>query len=155
MTIKLHHKSILIQLQQILRTFCVFLSSLNNTFFSVLVIIFSNKSYFCFNYTNTFFIHAMNYFSVVLRIIFLMCTKNYFLIGSRILFCGIVNLFFGLQCIAGLAFEVDWFESLTALGDHCENFEEEECFQRECQGETLSGKETKEVFIFLTKSVRS
>ena len=45
---------------------CVFLSSLDNTFFSVLVIIFSNKSYFCFNYTNTFFIHAMNCFSVVL-----------------------------------------------------------------------------------------
>ena len=149
MTIKLHHKSILIQLQQILWTCCVFLSSLNTTFFSVLVIIFSNKSYFCFNYTNTFFIHAMNYFSVVLGIIFLMCIKNYFLIGPRIIFRGIANLFFGLQCIAGLAFEVDWFESLTALGDHCENFEEEECFQRECQGETLSGKETKEVFIFL------
>jgi len=128
MTIKLHHKSILIHMQQILWTCCVFLSSLNNTFFSVLVIIFSNKSYFCFNYTNTFFIHAMNYFSVVLRIIFLMCTKNYFLIGSRIIFCGIANLFFGLQCIAGLAFEVDWFESLTSFGDH---------FQRECQGETL------------------
>ena len=45
------------------------LSSINNTFFSVLVIIFSNKSYFCFNYRNTFFIHAMNYFSVVLWII--------------------------------------------------------------------------------------
>ena len=155
MTIKLHHKSILIQLQQILWTCCVFLSSLNNTFFSVLVIIFSNKSYFCFNYTNIFFIHAMNYFSVVLRIIFPMCIKNYFLIGPWIIFRGIANLFFGLQCIAGLAFEVDWFESLTALGDHCENFEEEECFQRECQGETLSGKETKEVFIFLTKSVKS
>ena len=112
----------------------------------MLVIIFSDKSYFCFNYTNTFFIHAMNYFSVVLRIIFVMCTKNYFLIGSRIIFCGIANAFFGLQCIAGLAFEVDWFESLTSFGDH---------FQRECQGETLSGKETKEVFIFLTKSVKS
>ena len=46
------------------------LSSINNTFFSVLVNIFSNKSYFCFNYRNTFFIHAMNYFSVVLRITF-------------------------------------------------------------------------------------
>ena len=55
MTIKLHHKSILIQLQQILWTCCVFLSSLNNTFFSVLIIIFSNKSYFCFNYTKCFF----------------------------------------------------------------------------------------------------
>ena len=122
MTIKLHRKSILIQLQQIFWTCCVFLSSLNNTFFSVLVIIFSNKSYFCFNYTNTFFIHAMNYFSVVLRIIFLMCIKNYFLIGPRIIFRRIANLFWGLQCIAGLAFEVDWFESLTPLGDHFENF---------------------------------
>ena len=155
MTIKLHHKSILIQLQQILWTCCVFLSSLNNTFFSVLVIIFSNKSYFCFNYTNTFFYHAMHYFLVVLRIIFPVCIKNYFLIELRIIFRGIANLFFGLQCIAGLAFEVDWFESLTSLGDHFENFEVEECFERECQGETLSGKETKEVFILLTKSIRS
>ena len=122
MTIKLHHKSILIQLQQILWTCCVFLSSLNNTFFSVLVITFSNKSYFCFNYTNTFFIHAMNHFSVVLRIIFLMCIKNYFLMGPRIIFRGIANIFFGRQCIAGFAFEVHWFESLTSLGDHFENF---------------------------------
>ena len=122
MTTKLHRKSVLIQLQQILWTCCVFLSSLNNTFFSVLVITFSNMSYFCFNYRNTFFIHAMNYFSVVLRIIFPMCIKNYFLIGPWIIFRGIANLFFGLQCIAGLAFEVDWFESLTSLGDHFENF---------------------------------
>ena len=106
MTIKLHHKSILIQLQQILWTCCVVLSSLNNTFFSVLVITFSNKSYFCFNYSNTFFIQATNYFLVVLRIIFR----------------GIANLFFSLQCTAGLAFEVDWFEFFTSLGDHFENF---------------------------------
>ena len=122
MTIKLYRKSIVIQLQQILWTFCVFLSSLNNTFFDVLVIIFSNKNYFCFNYRNPFFIHAMNYFSVVLRIIFLMCIKNFFLIEPRIVFHGIANLFLGLQCIAGLAFDVDWFESLTSLGDHFENF---------------------------------
>ena len=110
-------------------------------------------SYFCFNYTNTFFIRTMNYFSVVLLIIFLMCINNYFLIGPRIIFRSIVNLFLGLQCFVGLAVEVDWFESLTSLGDHFENFEVEECFQRECQGETLLGKETKEVFISLTKSV--
>ena len=83
-----------------------FLSSLNNTFFSVLVIIFNNKGYFCFNYSNTFFIQAMNYFLVVLRIIF------------RV----IANLFFSLQCTAGLAIEVDWFEFFTSLGDHFENF---------------------------------
>ena len=95
MTIKLHRKSVLIQLQQILWTYCVFLSSLNNTFFSVFVIILSNKkSYFCFNYRNTFFIHAVNYFSVVLRIIFLMYIKNYFSVGPRIIFRGIANLFF-------------------------------------------------------------
>ena len=35
MTIKLHCKSILIQLKQILWTCCVFLSSLNHTFFSM------------------------------------------------------------------------------------------------------------------------
>ena len=92
----------------------------------------------------------MNYFSVVHRIIFLMCIKNYFLIGPRITFRGIATLFFGLQCIAGLAVRVFDF-----LGRPFENFEVEECFQRECQGETLSGKETKEVFIFLTKSVKS
>ena len=88
----------------------------------MLVITFSNKSYFCFNYTNTFFIHAMNYFSVVLRIIFLMCIKNYFLTGPRIIFRGNANIFFGLQCIAGFAIEVHWLESWTSLGDHFENF---------------------------------
>ena len=120
MTIKLHYKSVLIPLRKILWTCCIFLSSLNNTFFSALVIIFRNMSYFCFNYTNTLFIHTMNYFSVVLRIIFLMWIKNYFLIGPRIIFQGIANLFFGLQCITGLSFEVDW--SLTSLGDHFGNF---------------------------------
>ena len=97
----------------------------------------------------------MNYFSVVLRVIFLLCIKNYFLIGPRIIFRGITNLFFGLQCIAGLAFEVDWFESLTSYATILKTLQVEECFQRECQGETLSGKETKKVFIFITKSVRS
>ena len=119
-------------LQQILWTCCLFLSSINNTFFSVIVIIFSKMSYFCFNYTNTFFIHTMNYFSVVLRIIFLMCIETYFFIGPRIIFHGIANLFLGLQCFAGLAVEVDWFESLTSFGEHFENFEVEESFKREC-----------------------
>ena len=39
-------------------------------------VIFSNMTYFCIDYTNTFFIHTMNYFSVVLRIMFLMCMEN-------------------------------------------------------------------------------
>ena len=61
-------------------------------------------------------------FSVALRIIFLMLKENYFLIGPRIIFRGITNLFFGLQCIAGLAVQGAWFEFLTSLGDHFENF---------------------------------
>ena len=93
MTIKLHYKSISVPLQQIIWTCCIFLSSLNNTFFSVLVIIFSNMSYFSFNHTNTFFIHTLTYFSVELRIIFLMCIENYFFIGPRIIFRGIAKLF--------------------------------------------------------------
>ena len=92
---------------------------------------------------------------MVLRIIFNTTIEDYFFIVLIIIFHGIVNLFLGLQCSAGLAVEVDWFESLTSLDDRFEIFEVEECFQRECQGETFSGKETKEVFIFLTKSVRS
>ena len=47
---------------------CIFVIT-RQYFFSMLVIIFSNMSYFCFNYTNTFFIHTMNYFRVVRRII--------------------------------------------------------------------------------------
>ena len=102
MTIKLHHKSVLIQLQQILWTCCIFLSSLKNTFFSVLVIIFSTMSYFCFHYTNTFFIHTMNYFWVVRRIIFLMCIENYFFILPIIIFRGIHGEFiFGPTMLCG------------------------------------------------------
>ena len=96
-----------------------------------------------------------NNFLVVLRIIFNTSIENYFFIVLIIIFRCIANLFLGLQCFAGLAVKVDWFESLTSLGDHFENFEVEECFQRECQGETLSGKEAKGIFISLTKSVRS
>ena len=95
MTIQLHRKSILIQLQQILWTCCVFLSSLKNTFFSVLVIIFSNKSYFCFNYRNTFFYscHELffsgtsNYFSNVYRELFFNWAENYFIFWST-MHCG-------------------------------------------------------------------
>ena len=86
----------------------------------MLLIIVSNMNYFCFDYIrHAFFIHAMSYFSVVLRIIFLMCIKNYFFIGPRIISRGIANLYLGLQCFVGLAVEVDWFESLTF---HFENF---------------------------------
>ena len=98
-------------------------------------------SYFCFNYTNTFFIHTINYFSNVYGELFFHSAENYF---SQ---CR--EFILGLQCFVGLAVKVDWLESLTSLGDHFENFEVEECFQRECHGKTLSGKETKEVFIWI------
>ena len=49
-----------------------------------------------------------------------MCIENYFFIGSIIIFRDIANLFLGLQCFADLAVEVDWFETLTSLGDHFE-----------------------------------
>ena len=64
---------------------CIFVIT-KQYFFSMLVIIFSNMSYFCFNYTNTFFIHTTSYFSVVLKIIVLMCIKNCFFIKPRIIF---------------------------------------------------------------------
>ena len=118
MTIQLLRKSILILLQQILWTCCVFLSSVNDTFFRL---IFSIMNYFCYNYTNIFFIHTTNYFSVVLRIIFLMCIENYVFIGSRIIFRGIANLFFSLQCIAGFAVEGNWFECLISLATILKN----------------------------------
>ena len=79
---------------------------------------------------------------MVLRIIFNTIIENYFFIVLIIIFRGITNIFLGLQCFEGLAVEVDWFESLTSLGDHFENFKVEECFQRERQGETLSGRKS-------------
>ena len=51
-----------------------------------------------------------------------MCIENDFFIGPKIFFRGKANLFLGLQCFGALAVEVDWFETLTSLGDHFENF---------------------------------
>ena len=66
-----------------------------------------------------------------------MCIENYFSIGPRIIFRSIANLFLGLQCFVGLAVEVDWFESLTSLGNHFENFGsafKENAMAKHCQG---------------------
>ena len=141
----------LIQLQQILWTCCVFLSSLNNTFFSVLIIIFSNKSYFCFNYTKCFFhsCHELffsgtsNYFSNVYQELFFNWAVNYFLRYREFIFWSTMHC--GPCIWSGLVRVFDFLGRPFWKG----------CFQRECQGETLSGNETKEVFIFLTKSVKS
>ena len=141
MTIKLHRKSILIQLQQILWTCCVFFSSLNNTFLSVLIIIFSNKSYFCFKYTKYFFhsCHELffsgtsNYFSNVYQELFFNWAKNYSSQYRKFIF------WYTVHCGPCL----DWFD----LWPFWKLWQVEEYFQRECQGKTLSEKETKEVFI--------
>ena len=77
---------------------------------------------------------------MVLRIIFNTSIENYFFIFQIIIFHGIVNLFLGLQCFEGLAVEVDWFESLTSLGDHFENFEVEGCFPRGAFKENAKAK---------------
>ena len=75
---------------------------------------------------NKLFMRTTNNFLVVPRIIFNTSIENYFFIVLRIIFRCIANLFLGLQCFAGLAVEVDWFESLTSLSDHFENFEVED-----------------------------
>ena len=62
---------------------------------------------FFYSYCKLFLTGTANYFLlVVLRIIFSL--------ALTIIFHGIVNLFFGLQYIAGLRFEGDWLEYLPA-----------------------------------------
>ena len=56
---------------------------------------------------NKLFMRTTNNFLVVPRIIFNTSIENYFFIVLIIIFHGIVNLFLGLQCFAGLAVEVD------------------------------------------------
>ena len=96
-----------------------------------------------------------NYFSLVPQLFFT-GTVNYFLLltlriifslALRIIFRGIVNLFFGLQYIAGLRLR-ETGKCLTSLVAILKSVRPEECFLRECQGETLSEKETKELFTF-------
>ena len=144
MTIKWRYKSVLIPLQQMLWTCCIFLSSINNTFFSVLVIIFNNMSYFCFNYTNTFFIHTMNYFSVVLWIIFLMCMENCFFIGRRIIFRSIANLFWAYNALwalqlkwTGSSFWLPWATILKTL--KWRSAFKENAKAKNCQGKKQKG----------------
>ena len=69
-----------------------------------------------------------NDFLVVLRIIFNTRIENYFFIVLLIIFRCIANLFLGLQCFAGLAVKVDWFESLKTLK-----------WRKNCQGKKQKG----------------
>ena len=88
----------------------------------MLVIILSNKSYFCFNYTKCFFhsCHEVffsgtsNYFSNVYQELFFNWAVNYFSRYREFIFWSTMH--------CGLAVEVDWFEPLTSSGDQFENF---------------------------------
>ena len=147
MTIKLHHMSILIQVQQILCTCCVFLSSLNNTFFSVLIIIFSNKSYFCFNYTKCFFhsCHELffsgtsNYFSNVYQELFFNWAVNYFSRYREFIFWSTMHC--GPCIWSGLVRVFDFLGRPFWKG----------CFQREC----CQGKKRKSFSSFLQNLSRA
>ena len=66
-------------------------------------------------------------------------------------FRGIVNLFFGIQCIADLVFEVDWFESLTCLGDHFER----SAFKENVKAKHCQGKKQKRFSSFLQNLSRA
>ena len=149
MTIKLHNKSILIQLQQILWTCCVFLSSINNTFFSVLVIIFSNKSYFYFNYRNTFFIHAMNYISVLLRIIFLYVYWELFFHWAENYFSRYREFIFGPTTLRAL--QLKWTGSSLWLpwATILKTFRWSSAFKENAKAKRCQGKKQKRFWSFL------
>ena len=133
---------------------CIFvITKLNNTFFSVLVIILATwiifviiiRIFFFHPHHELFFSGTFNYFSNVYR------SRIIFFIGRRIIFRGIANLSFSLQCILGLAAEGNWFDCLISFASILKTVQAAECFQRESKGETLPGKETKEVSIFSFK----
>ena len=62
----------------IMNMWCIFVIT-KQYFFQRVCNYFSMKSYFCFNYRNAFFIHAMNYFSNVYQELFFNWAENYFL----------------------------------------------------------------------------
>ena len=116
MTIKWHYKSIIILLQQILWTCCKFLSSINNTIFSVLFLatwlIFVLIIQILFSFIPWIILewYVESFSSNVYWELFFHWAENYF------------SWYAILQCFGALAVEVDWFETLTSLGDHFENF---------------------------------
>ena len=79
---------------------------------------------------------------MVLQIIFNTSIENFFFHRADNYFLLYCEFIFGPTMLCGPC-KVDWFESVTSLGDHFENSEEDECFQRESQGENLSWKERK------------
>ena len=55
----------------------------------------------------------------------------------------------GLQCFAGLAVEVDWFESLTSLGDHLKTLKWRSAFTENATAKHCQGKKQKRFSSFL------
>ena len=135
---------------------CVFSSSPNNTFFSVLVIIISNMSYFVliiwilfYSYHKLFFSCTSNYFSNVYRELFFHWAENYFSCYRDFIFWPKMHC--GPCRWRGLVRVFDF------LGDHFENFVSRGVLSKRMPRRNIVrlGKDTKEVFIFLTKSARS
>ena len=107
--IKLAHKSAFSATVVLLLTCCVFSSAVQFVL-RWLHVIFSDMNYFNLSLVK-FFIGSPNEFSYLYGKLFLTGTTNYFLLlvlriifslALRIIFHGIVNLFFGLQYLAGL-----------------------------------------------------
>ena len=116
-----------------------------------------NMYYFCYNYRNIFFIHTMNYFSVVLWIIFLMC------IDRELFFSFGEELFFAVSRIYVLAYNALWVLQLKgtgssvafpwrAFGKLCER---RSAFKENAKAKHCQGKKRKRFPSFLSKSERS
>ena len=135
---------------------CIFVITTQD-FFNVLLISFSCMNYFFINTAYFFYVVVWVNFSclpqiiflVVLRIIFNSSIENYFFIMLIIIFHCIVNLFLGLQCFAGLAVEVDWFESLTSFGDHLKTLKWRSAFKENAKAKHCQGKKRKRFSSFL------
>ena len=104
-----------------------------------------------------FFVGSTNEFFHSCGKLFLTGTANYFLLlvlriifslALRIIFHLIVNYFFGLQYIAGLRMRGGLARVFDFLGGHFEKCASAYKVFKEhaCQDETLSEKESKEVF---------
>ena len=129
--------------QQIFWTHCVFLSSLWTILISCYLFRVSN--YLLVAWIIFVVIVRIN-FSFILRIIFQCYCELLFQCVLRIIFSLGQELIFAASRIYFLS-----YNTLQSLRSTLKTLPAEESLQREFQGETLSGKETKEVFIFSYK----
>ena len=100
-----------------------------------------------------FFVGITNEFFHSYCKLFLTGTTNYFLlVVLRIIFLGIVNLFFWPTIHCGLAIEGDWLECFDLLGGHFENCAG--AFQKNAKAKHCQRKKRNRFSPFLTKSER-